>query len=586
MSAPQSADLLMHLLRRWWGTISTRDSQAFSLDWVNDYIQQVWYSSWVVTKLNDGTRNYRQCYGGYFNIWDSAVHGLDNRSVQTMKFIFQIDDNLNTIALASYSWFLNVQVTPSWTITVEIYWTWSWRITTTETTTAWVTNNVEVRVNNALPSWTARAVGDIDIFINWVKATKNFTALWNWTTTNSTLLWWAYNSTISLFRWRLYSFSLRNRALSDAECQAEWLSNWAVVTPSWLVNTRDTTNTSQAISRTWYNLNVSGNVSVSTDWDGKYILVNGNRDATNWTLAWTAASTTPTFTQAQSLTTKVRVKFTSLPAVNVSGIFWWNSTFSMHVESSTSRLRYTVRWSTNVNVDYTTTLSTWVLYDAYLVRDASQSKFFAYVATWWWSSVLVNIWWTTWPATFTTNNWILWDNAIWAWTPSSCWKQIYHARIRARALTQSEINADIALWNNTNNDPTIVASYRPDNLINAQFLSNTSDFTNAAWTKTNTTVTWDFSTAPDGSSTADRLTITWALHNWASQTSTTLTGSSLASKTIISKVFMRVASWTDTARIRLDHAWVDSNQYSWDLTVTTTRQEFTFTRTLTSGTGW
>lgn len=571
MSAPQSADLLMHLLRRWWGTISTRDSQAFSLDWVNDYIQQVWYSSWVVSKLNDGTRDYRQCYGGYFNIWDSNIHGLDNRSVQTMKFVFQLDDLINWINLSAYNWSLSVKINTSGQIEVEWQWTWSIRVASVGTFTAWSVVNVVVRINNVLPSWTARVVWDIDIFIGWVKDAKTSAGLWTSTTTTSTLLWWAYNATTNIFRWRLYSFSLRNRALSDAECQAEWLSNWAVVTPSWLVNTRDTTNTSQAISRTWYNLNVSGNVTTGTDTDWKYMSLL-------WSV-WSMVSWSALAFSSISLSHSIKIRIKTWSSV------WWIQRIYNNVISASNRVSITINaWELMAWI-YNWTTYVWkkskvvspnTLYDVHYVRDAVSSTWKIYFA----SVEETNV-----PAWQPSATWTAW---FYLWWPSAdffTW-YIYHTRVRARALTQAEINADIALWNNTNNDPTIVASYRPDNLINAQFLSNTSDFTNAAWAKTNTTVTWDFSTAPDGTTTADMLTITWALHNWVSQTSTTLTGSSLASKTIISKVFMKVASWTWTARIRLDHAWVDSNQYSWDLTVTTTWQEFTFTRTLTSATGW
>jgi len=269
-------------INKLWSNWATSLRKSFSLDWVNDYIQQVWYSSWVVSKLNDGTRDYRQCYGGYFNIWDSAVHGLDNRSVQTIKFIGTIDDLLAQKNLFAYNWMLSMSALVDWKVQLELWWTSSIRLTSTTVLTPWTIYNIIARVNNTLPSWIARSLTDADIFINGVKETVTNSSFWASTSTNSTLYRWTYNTTTNLYRWRLYSFSLRNRALSDAECQAEWLSNWAVVTPSWLVNTRDTSNTSQAISRTWYNLTWGGNYSIATDADWQHILFNGNRDVVWW----------------------------------------------------------------------------------------------------------------------------------------------------------------------------------------------------------------------------------------------------------------------------------------------------------------
>jgi len=439
MSAPQSADLLMHLLRRWWGTISTRDSQAFSLDWVNDYIQQVWYSSWVVTKLNDGTRDYRQCYGWSFNIGDTAVHGLDNRSVQTMKFVWTIDNLLNIQALASYTanWWSDIHT--SWAVRVYLPWTGSITISSTTTITPWSVYNVVVRINNTLPSWTARVVWDADIFISWTKSWVTSAGQANNTTNNSTLLWWWSTTTTQQTYWCLYSFSLRNRALSDAECQAEWLSNWAVVTPSWLVNTRDTSNTSQAVSRTWYNLTWGGNYSIATDADGKFIKINWNRDQTAWTwtlsfFSWWSFS----FTQTSTFSFAFKVKINSLPPNNYSWIFWsWNN-FAACLQQSWGNFIRIVSKPTYSRVLVPITL--WVACTIHVCYEPTTWK--AYVYKDW---VIQNSWWTAMSPTFTAWSWILWDT--WSETNtlnSSSDKNIYFARVWQRTLTQSDVTADIS----------------------------------------------------------------------------------------------------------------------------------------------
>lgn len=579
MSSIPNLNNLASIARFWRG--KTPGKKSFKFNGSNGYIQQVGYSWGVVRKLNDWSRDYRQCHWGYFNIWDSAVHGLDNRSVQTQKFVFQLDDMLNVVNLSAYTWGLSVWVNTNWTINVDVNWTWSWRITTTETITAWVINNVEVRINNTLPSWTARVVGDVDVFINWVKATKWFASTWNNTTTTSALQRWALNTTSSYFRWRLYNFSLWNRALSDAECQAEWLSNRSVVTPSGLVNTRDTTDTSQAISRTWYNLNVAGNVSVWTDWDGKYINFNGNRDWATSTGSEASISNTSSavFNQNTSFTIKTKVKVNTLPANNITWIFASYNDFWVYFWSAW-QLIFRTNGTWGWTYTHGTAMTLWQVMDLHMVFDAPSNKFYAYIN---WS--LVNTWWTT-AWTFATLDWYLWDwwrVSTWAWT--SCNKYIYHARTWARALTQSDINADIALWNNTNNDPTIIASYRPDNLINWQWITNTNDLSQAYWTKAVSATATYGATFQDWTATASTVTFAAAAFSQIYCSVTDLTWSSLASKTFIVKMFVRSTSWSQTFRLKCAHTWV-SDYLSADQTATTTRQEFTFSQAFTSATNW
>lgn len=588
MSSIPNLNNLASIARLWRGRATGKKS--FKFNWSTGYIQQVGYSWGVVRKQNDWSRDYWQCYWGYFNIWDSAVHGLDNRSVQTMKFVFQIDDNLNSITLASYNNFYSVEVVAStWIIQIYLPWTWSIQIRSTTTIAPWQIYCVVARINNTLPSWTARVIWDADIFINWAaKESKTTATLWNNATTTSILNRWANNATSQLFRWRLYNFSLWNRALSDAECQAEWLSNWSIVTPSGLVNTWDTTDTSQAISRTWYNLNVSGNVTTGTDADGKYILSEWNRNWAAATWTWTTISNTALniFTEKTDFTYETEFKLvTNAPNNNTWIIWswaWWANGFVTSIYATASGvIRFWIRvWGTNYEFNWPT-LTLWQKYVAELKYKASEAKLY-----WYLDWTLLNSWWTpvTWAFTF---SWFwLWDVMILWWTTSSSTKKYYRATLWARYLSDADSTAHRALGNNTNNDPTIVASYRPDNLINQQFLLNPTELDNASWIKFwSTSVTANNVTAPDWTMTADTVAISWTATQWLTQSSAILTWSSLASKTFIIKAFVKVATWTALFRLRCTHTWVTDYQ-SADLTATTTWQEFTFTQTFTSSTSW
>lgn len=336
-------------------------------------------------------------------------------------------------------------------------------------------------------------------------------------------------------------------------------------------------------------MNVSGNVSTGSDGDGSYIQFNGNRDwtALTWTLSQIGATSwnTPTFTQATSFTIKCKIKSISLPTAWTSWFFGSSNDACIWINSSWN-IQYTIRWSTTVTY-WWSVLSLNTIYDWYLVYDATTTKFYAYLSTSWWSSTLLNAWGTTWPTTFTTDWWIIWDSAVWIGSFYSSNKYIYHAAIRNKALTQAEIDADIALWNTIKNDPSIVAYYIPDNLqYNTQYIANPKDLSNASWAKffscsviANTTV------SPDGTTTADTVTFIANHNSQTYETNTSITWSALASKTYIIKAFVKVATTNKDFRLKLSHVWVADYQ-SWNLTATTTRQEFTFTQTFTSSTSW
>lgn len=345
--------------------------------------------------------------------------------------------------------------------------------------------------------------------------------------------------------------------------------------------TNDYISSNATIGRTGYDMNVAWNVSTGSDGDGSYFWINWNRDATagTGTRAEFNSATTPTFTQATDITIKARVKLKSFAATDTAGIFWPRFVFCMS-SASPNQIRFTVRWSSSVDVNVASSLNT--LYDLYMVWVAADAKFYYYV-NW----VLQNVGWTAWPATWTTvwTSVVVWDNAIWSWNSSSGEKYIYHAAIRNKALTQAEIDADIALWNTAKNDPSIVAYYIPDNLqYNTQYMLDPKDLSSANRSKTWTSsVTANTTVAPDWTTTADTLAISWTATQGIRQTNSTISWSSLASKTFICKAFVKVTSWTSLFRLEMTHNNVAA-YYSSNQTATTTRQEFTFTQTFTSST--
>lgn len=557
---------------------------AFWFDWVDDYISSNGnLGTGVAVKWTDWTWAYVQCYNTGFGMWTIAI---DNRSVQTIKWRGSFDSFANTPFLFSYRngtvWLSSVKLQANGTIQVEVQGTWSGRITWSSTLMVWTEYTIIVRVNNTLPTGTARVVGDVDIFVNWVKETLSFSATGNNTTTASQAYWWAYSTTLWMTG-KMRSLNIRNIALSDWQCWTEWVSS-TVVNTTWLINSYTPSNIWVNIGRAGYYMNVKWNVSVWSDGDGSYIQFNGNRTGWVWTKANVWPTFAPTYTQATSFSFKAKIKFSSLAAANTSGVFWADTDAAIYYDFTTNSLMWVLRWSTTVWVWALSTTTTGTAYDAYFVYDSAVAKFYCYLSTSGGSSVLQNTGGTAWPATFTTSNWYLWDDWVWAWTAESCNKYIYHAAIRNKALTQAEIDADIALWNTAKNDPSIVAYYIPDNLqYNTQYMLNSSDFSNASRTKTSTTVTANTTVAPDGTTTADTLTIWLWATSWVTQISTVVSGATVASKTFIVKAFVKVSAATSLFRLVMYQngvaTWTSAN-----LTATTDRQEFTFTQTFTAST--
>ena len=347
--------------------------------------------------------------------------------------------------------------------------------------------------------------------------------------------------------------------------------------------TNDYISSNATIGRTGYDMNVSGNVSTGSDGDGSYIQFNGNRAAwaATWTTAWAAIASSPWYTQANSFSLWWKFKVWWYAITTTSWLFWSVSVATISY-LTTNTLRFTLRWSTTVNYDVTTWFTLWTAFYAHMTYDATTTRFYCYI-----NGVLQNAWGTVWPATFTMSSVYIWDTAIGSWNADSSNKYIYHAAIRNKALTQAEIDADIALWNTAKNDPSIVAYYIPDNLTyNTQYWLNPKALDQSNWIKTwATTVTADTTVAPDGTTTADTLAISWTASQWCTTVVTSISWATIASKTFIVKAFVKVAAGTSLFRLECSHNGVATYNSS-DQTATTTWQEFTFTKAFTSATWW
>lgn len=369
-----------------------------------------------------------------------------------------------------------------------------------------------------------------------------------------------------------------------------WSWGWSTVRRKafWFDWTNDYISSNATIGRTGYDLNVSGNVTTGSDGDGDYLWINWNKDATipTGTNAEIQTTTNPTINQTTSFTISSKFKFNGVvPSWWSMWVFWRSNIISLYADNSawTNLAKFRIRnWGTFTDVTFTAVAST--VYTVHWTFDATINKMYLYV-----NGVLQNVWWTTVAAAtfWWTQNFILWDWWLGWGNVKSLSTYIYHACIRNKALSQAEIDADIALWNTTKQDPSIVAYYVPENLqYNTQYIANPKALDQSPRAYTGATVTANTDVAPDGTTTADNIVFWAATHRLVQQTITAITWSALASKTFIVKAFVKCTTGTQTFRFRMDHAGVDTNQYSSDFTATTTRQEFTFTRALTSSTSW
>lgn len=343
--------------------------------------------------------------------------------------------------------------------------------------------------------------------------------------------------------------------------------------------TNDYISSNATIGRTGYDMNVSWNVSTGSDGDGSYIQINWNRASWVWTVAQCAISSWVVFNQWTSFSIGGKFKVNSYAPTAVSWLFGSNFDVWVH-HTTTNTLVFWLRGSTTVQNTYTTAFTLGTSFYIHLTYDATTARFYCYI-----NGALQNAWGTAWPATFSTLDWILWDTAITWWVQESSNKYAYHAAIRNKALTQVEVDADIALWNTAKNDPTIVAYYIPDNLTyNTQYMTNPKALDQSPWSLSGaSTVTADTTVAPDGTTTADTVAISWTATQWIEQPNTTITWAAIASKTFIVKAFVKVTAGTALFRLKMSHRAV-ADYFSANQTATTTRQEFTFTQTFTSST--
>ena len=352
----------------------------------------------------------------------------------------------------------------------------------------------------------------------------------------------------------------------------------------WFDWVNDYISSNATIGRTGYDMNVSWNVSTGSDGDGSYIQFNGSyrRDLTTWSNAkiW---GTSYSISQASSFSCSCSFKVVSFAVDNnTSWLFWISNVCSIYMTNNSWWAVFRIRnWASFVDVNMST-LSTWTLYKCHLVYDASTTRMYCYV-DW----VLQNSWGTLVSFSFSGSSRSLWDDWVWWGNHTSSNKYIYHAAIRNKALSQAEVDADIALWNTAKDDPSIVAYYIPDNLTyNTQYWLNPKALDQSNWIKTwATTVTADTTVAPDGTTTADTVAISWTASQGCTTVVTSISWSTMASKTFIVKAFVKVTAGTSLFRLECSHNGVATYNSS-NQTATTDRQEFTFTQTFTSSTSW
>lgn len=341
----------------------------------------------------------------------------------------------------------------------------------------------------------------------------------------------------------------------------------------WFDWVNDFISSNATIGRTGYDMNVSGNVTTGSDGDGDYFWFT----LTPQSLLVTTTAI-PALTLASTFSYAIKIKtwsdVTTLQTIH-NNIISTSNRVALSIASWELRV-WIYNWTSYVGKKSfsVTTNTTYVIH---YTRDWS-SAWKLYLA--WVEQTNVPVWdpsasWTVWFSLSRAWSWFLWQVYFFAW-----WN---------KALTQAEIDADIALWNTTKQDPSIVAYYVPENLqFNTQYMSYPTDLSDSNWNKWSwTVVTSNTSTAPDWTTTADNVTWTWTNTTVSAlyQNNTSITWSTIASKTFIVKAFCRTTAWTQLFRLNMTHPNVAA-YFSSNLTATTARQEFTFTQTFTSSTSW
>lgn len=195
-----------------------------------------------------------------------------------------------------------------------------------------------------------------------------------------------------------------------------------------------------------HNAIISGNVTIGSDSFGSHIYFNWNRNGLSWTWIradmdmWSFAS----FTQGDNFSRVVTFKVDTLQPNSQSGVFANRFRSWVHLENANGVMNVFLRWSSTetyiVGSNYRQT-RLWETHTVGMTYVAADAKFYVYL-DW----VLQNVWWTAWPATFTTDDIRrMGDNAIWSWDASSCQKYIYSAYVYNRVLSTQE-HMQIWLW--------------------------------------------------------------------------------------------------------------------------------------------
>lgn len=181
------------------------------------------------------------------------------------------------------------------------------------------------------------------------------------------------------------------------------------------------------------------NTTTGSDIYWNYTEINGTRNgwAGTGTRSEISIGNKMNYTEATDYSWSVTFSVEALPVNNVSGIFWSFFDNAVYLSNTTWSMTVSLRGSTNVFAGvwasgyWATRL--WQIHTIWYTYIASEKKFYLYL-----DGTLSNTWWTSWPTTFTLDNWYIGDNAIGSWTVSSSNKKFYRAEVFGRALSSTE----------------------------------------------------------------------------------------------------------------------------------------------------
>ena len=329
-----------------------------------------------------------------------------------------------------------------WTLNAQMnVWYW-WEIDFLENT--WY----DISITYNYSTWLTRA------YVNWIFIKESTQNVWMWNNSTQFTIW-ARASDITLYKydWKVEYFYPFNRILSDAEImQLANVKRWVHSLTKWtqIVNHTDniwvdTTSLAGLYNASWVDMTWNWNtasaswaVTYSEDTYWNYIDFNWDSDYTAWT--WTQASLAiwnkMNYNQTTDYSWTTTVSVLSLPPSWWTWIFWSWFDNSVYISNTTWDMQVSIRWSTNVFVWIWTNYwgtRLWEVHTIGLTYVASEGKCYVYL-DW----VLQNVWGTLCPTTFLTNEWSIWDSAIWWGNRSSCHKKIYNVGVFGRILTEAE----------------------------------------------------------------------------------------------------------------------------------------------------